>query len=114
MKYDHHFERVRLANDSESLVIRLPKDIELVETFLISDIQSGGRAYQWVMDKFDEVLNGTSEYSSIQGNICRLEIKNDYTKVVDTLNNDVETNNCTIETLELIELIKIWVAENNK
>ncbi len=114
MKYDYHFERVKLANGSESLVIRLGKHIELIETFLIADIQNGGRSYDWVMEKFNEVLDGTSENSSIQGNICRLEIKTDFTRVVDTLNNDVQTNHCIIETPELIKLIGIWVAENKR
>lgn len=117
MKYSYHFEEIKLANNSKSLVIRLEEEIKLVETFLIADIQDGASSYDWVTEKINLVLEGKSEFEEICGNICCLEISNTNTKVVDSLNPDESNNSCMIETSELRKLIDIWVAkyrEQNK
>ncbi len=95
-------------------MIRLEEPIKLIETFLFADIEDGTGSYDWVMEKIKLVLSMESEFEEICGNICCIEIKKKMTKVIDTLNPDESNNNCQIETLELKELIDIWVTEYKK
>jgi hypothetical protein len=102
MKYPYHVEYTKFG----SPVMRLPKEIELVETLLFSDIQ--GSSGEYFLSEIDRVLQGEIAYSEIAGNVCGIEIKRDFTRVIDTLADDGIGNACVIETKELRELIVIW------
>jgi hypothetical protein len=102
MKYPYHVEYTKFG----SPIVRLPKEIKLVETLLFSDVQGSGGGY--FLSEIDRVLQGEVPYSEIAGNVCGIEIKKDFTWVIDTLADDGIGNACVIETEELRELIVIW------
>ncbi|MBG9769912.1 MULTISPECIES: hypothetical protein [Bacillus] len=117
MKYNYKFDQVRFKNGSKSLVIILPERIQLVAEFLMSDVQ-GDPTFEY--EVIDKVLNGTSEYEELNGNVCGLEIKKDKTFIYDNLaeyaaedEDDpeayIKSRTCEIETRELRQLIEIWV-----
>jgi hypothetical protein len=86
--------------------MRLPKEIELVTTFLLNDVQRPIEGY--FLSAIDRVLQGEVPYSEAGGNVCRLEINKDFTRVIDTLAEDGKENECLIETEELRKLIVVW------
>ena len=102
MKYPYHVEYTKFGLP----IMRLPKEIKLVETLLFSDIQGSGGEY--FLSEIDRILQGKAAYSEIAGNVCGLEIKKDFTRVIDMLADDGIGKACVIETLELRELILIW------
>ncbi len=102
VKYPYRIEYTKYG----SPVMRLPRETELVTTFLFSDVQRNiGGYYLFAIDR---VLQGEVPYSEAGGNVYRLEIRKDLTRVVDTLADDETENACVIETWELRELIVIW------
>ena len=102
MKYSYSIEYTKYG----SPVLRLPKEIELVTAFLFSDVQRSTEGY--FLSAIDRVLQGEVSYEEAAGNVFRLEIKKDFTRVIDTLADDETKNECVIETEELRELIVIW------
>jgi len=108
MKYDYQFRTIDFGQFGKDLIIVLPKEIEIVTTFLNSDIQSDGRSFLNVIDK---VLSGQEEYQEFGGNVCILQISREKTKVLDGLADDGIGNCCEIETNELKELILLWLKE---
>lgn len=50
----------------------------------------------------------------VNSNICGLEIQNDTTTVLDNLAEDGKGEYCEIETMELVELIHIWLNKRKK
>lgn len=92
-------------------VMRLPQEIELVTTFLSCDVQ-GAPGEIFFLEHIDLVLQGKESYQEVGGNVCALEIRQDFTRVVDTL-ADEETS-CVIETEELRQLIEIWIEETKE
>jgi hypothetical protein len=102
MKYPYSIEYTKYG----SPVLRLPKEIELVTTCLFSDVQRSTEGY--FLSAIDRVLSGEAPYWEAAGNVCRFEIKKDFTRVIDTLADDETENECLIETEELRELIVIW------
>lgn len=50
----------------------------------------------------------------MNGNICGLEIRNDTTTVLDNLAEDGKGEYCEIETMELVELIHIWLNKRKE
>jgi len=108
MKYPYHIEYTKFGLP----VMRLPKKIKLVETLLFSDVQ--GSSGEYFLSEIDLVLQGKVPYSEIAGNVCGIEIKKDFTRVIDTLSVDGIGNTCAIETLELRELIMIWSKISQK
>jgi hypothetical protein len=103
MKYSYHVEYVQVGS-KRLPVIQLPKEIGLVTTFLFNDVQRSLEGYY--LSTIDSVLQDRLPSAEAAGNVCRLEIKKDFTRVVDTLADD--ENECMIETEELRELIVIW------
>lgn len=103
MKYPYRIEYTEYG----SPVMILPKGMELVSTFLFSDIQRGNKAYY--LPYIDRVLNDEVSSWAMTGNACRLEIKKDVTHIIDYLAVDDDPDNeYVIETPELRELIVIW------
>ncbi|GHO72403.1 hypothetical protein KSD_01740 [Ktedonobacter sp. SOSP1-85] len=104
MKYEYHFE----STPNGSLVMQLPAEISLVTTFLFSDVQwSNGEHY---LSRIDPVLEGKIPEWTETGNVCELEIRPDFTTILDILAEDDDPESeCVIETSELRELIVIWM-----
>ncbi|WP_410985387.1 hypothetical protein [Bacillus cereus] len=88
-----------------TLMIELPEKISLVADLLEDDIHSN-HGIQYL----DKVLNGELDFLEISGNSCNLEIKADYTKILHRFYEDGE-NTCEIETIELKNLMLVWLAE---
>lgn len=88
--------------------MRLPEEVGLVTTFLTGDVGRHGEGQY--LSAIDSVLQDKQPYSEAGGNAYRLEINKDFTRIINTLvdENDEEYEECTIETTELRELIKIW------
>lgn len=107
MKYPYSFEVL----NSSDLVMRLPQEIKLVETFLGIEVTSFG---DWILEEIHNVLNGEKNYVVVNGNICGLEIRNDTTTVLDNLAEDGKGEYCEIETMELVELIHIWLNKRKE
>lgn len=106
MKYTFEFNEISFNNGQKDLIINLQKEVELVATFLMSDVQ-GYPAY--AIEALENVLNGKSEYEELNGNVCGLEIRKEKTTVYDNLADDGMGNWCEIETCELRELVDIWI-----
>lgn len=107
MKYPYSFEVL----NSSDLVMRLPQEIKLVETFLGIEVSAFG---DWILEEIHSVLNGEKNYVVVNGNICDLEIRNDTTTVLDNLAEDGKGEYCEIETMELVELIHIWLNKRKE
>lgn len=105
MKYDFKFDEISFNNGQKDLIISMQKEVELVATFLMSDVQ-GYPAY--AVETLDKVLSGESEYEELNGNVCGLEIRKEKTTVYDNLADDGMGEWCEIETEELRELVDIW------
>ncbi|MBJ8008367.1 hypothetical protein BWGOE4_21260 [Bacillus mycoides] len=107
MKYPYSFEVL----NNRDLVMRLPQEIKLVETFLGVEVSA---FEDWILEEIHSVLNGEKNYGVVNGNICGLEIRNDTTTVLDNLAEDGKGEYCEIETMELVELIHIWLAKRKE
>ncbi|MEY8348280.1 hypothetical protein AALF16_08215 [Bacillus cereus] len=86
-------------------MIELPEKISLVADLLEDDIHSN-HGIQYL----DKVLNGELDFLEINGNSCNLEIRADYTKITNRYVDD-EENTCEIETIELKNLMLVWLVE---
>ncbi|EOP09758.1 hypothetical protein [Bacillus sp. WC2507] len=107
MKYPYSFEVL----NSRHLVMRLPQEIKLVETFLGIEVSAFG---DWILKEIQSVLNGEKNYVVVNGNIYGLEIRNDTTTVLDNLAEDGKGEYCEIETMDLVELIHIWLDKQKE
>ncbi len=58
-------------------VMVLPKGMEVVASFLVSDVQRGSDEYY--LARIDRVLNGEDQSWTVTGNSCRIEIQKDKT-----------------------------------
>ncbi|BCB37176.1 antitoxin [Bacillus cereus] len=107
MKYPYSFEVL----NSGDLVMRLPKEIKLVETFLGIEVAAFG---DWILEEIHSILNGEKNYVVVNGKIYGLEIQNDTTTILDNLAEDGKGEYCEIETMELVELIHIWLNKRKE
>ncbi|MFL0252542.1 hypothetical protein ACJDT4_19190 [Clostridium neuense] len=106
MKYNFRFEELNYKDGDKDIIIIMEDKIQLVSSFLMSDIQ--GSDPQYVFEAIDKVLNGESDYEELNGNVCGVEIHKDKTQIYDNLAEDGMGNWCEIETTELRELVEIW------
>lgn len=106
MKYNFRFEELNYNDGDKDIIIIMEDKIQLVSSFLMSDIQ--GSDPQYVFEAIDNVLNGESDYEELNGNVCGVEIHKDKTQIYDNLADDGMGNWCEIETTELRELVEIW------
>ncbi|CAM4224141.1 hypothetical protein BAMA_18775 [Bacillus manliponensis] len=107
MKYPYSFE---VLTNGE-LVMRLPQEIKLIETFLGVEVSAFG---DWILEEIHSVLNGKENYVVVNGNICGLKIRKDTTTVLDNLAEDGKGEFCEIETVELLHLIHIWLDKQKE
>ncbi|WP_244547953.1 hypothetical protein [Bacillus sp. 103mf] len=101
MKYSYEFWHHPFGG----LRIRLPNEISLVSDLLEDDIHS-----EHGLQYLNRVLNGEVSHLEIGGNSCDLKIQADYTKIVHRYYEEKE-NTCEIETIELKNLMLVWLAE---
>ncbi len=106
MKYPYYIE----YSEFGSPILRLPEEIGLVTAFLFSDVQ-GPLGKSIFLEEINRVLNGEIPSSELGGNMCVLEIKKDFTTIINTLTDDEDNpeNRCVIETEELKDLILTWL-----
>jgi antitoxin len=106
MKYPYYIE----YTESGFPILRLPEEIGLVTAFLISDIQGRLISQDFFLEEIDRVLKGEIPSSEVGGNMCILEIKKDFTTIINTLTDEEDNpeNRCVIETEELKNLILVW------
>ncbi len=105
MKYLYKFDEITFKSGRKKKIIIVEPKIRLVAEFLMSDIQGADATY--VFSAIDKVLNGESEYEELDGNVCGVEIRKDFTTIYDNISNDEDK--CVIETKELREFVEIWV-----
>ena len=106
MKYPYYVE----YSEFGSPILRLPEEIGLVTAFLFSDVQ-GPLGRSIFFEEIDRVLKEEILSSEVGGNMCVLEIKKDFTTIINTLTDDEDNpeNRCVIETEELKNLILAWL-----
>lgn len=107
MKYNNDFELTPLG----SLRIILPPEISVVATFLEDDVQGDDGTF-W-LSRINQVFEEDLDCVELGGNSCNLEIRKDITRVINEYLEE-EQNECLIETIELRNLIEVWVEESKK
>lgn len=95
------------------MTIDLPQELSMISEFLFCDIQSDthGRYY---LEKIGKVLYGAESNQLIEGNVYHLIIKRDITVLTNVLLENEPQNSCKIETMELKELILLWLNEKKR
>ncbi|MEY8350919.1 hypothetical protein AALF16_22065 [Bacillus cereus] len=91
-----------------SLVIRLPKDFDILEAFLNVEVSEFG---DWIAETIDKVLNGKSEDEKISANIFGADVRKDKTVIFNKYDEDEIEDPLEIETITLRNLIDIWLNE---
>lgn len=113
MKYPFRFRTIKIDETHKALTIDLPQELSMISEFLFCDIQNDthGRYY---LEKIDQVLYGTESSQLIEGNVYELIIKRDITVLTNVLLENEPQNSCKIETMELKELILLWLNEKKR
>src|SRR5689334_7890525 len=106
MKYPYHVEYTKYG----SPVMRLPEGMDLVTLFLFGDVQ-GPLGRRIFLEEIERVSRGEIPYSEVGGDSCALQIRKDWTTIIDMLPEDEEDlqNEYTIETEELKKLFLAWL-----
>ena len=102
MKYPYSV----ISGTNQRLIMLLPKEIELVTGFLLTEIRQPLERNNF-MQGINLVLQDKVSYWVVGGNVYKLEIRKDFTRVVDTLAEEETT--CIIETEELKQLMEVWI-----
>lgn len=88
------------------------KSKDLIAIYLITDVAIID--YKKVIIPYNRALSGRSNKEIISGDICRLEITKETTKIIDIYKEDEDKNYVEINTLELCNLIQIWCNKVNE
>lgn len=110
MKYDYKFDEITFKSGRKKKVIIVSPKIRLIADFLMSDIQGSDPTY--VFNAIDNVLSGKSNFEEIDGNVCGVEIRKDFTTIYDNLDDDSEE--CKIETIEFRKFVELWLENRDK
>ncbi len=102
MKYPYSI----ISGTNQRLIMLLPKEIELVTGFLLTEICQPLERNNF-MQGINLVLQDKVSHWVVGGNVYKLEIQKDFTRVVDTLAEEETT--CVIETEELKQLMEVWI-----
>lgn len=94
-----------------SLVIRLPKEFDILEAFLNVEVSKFG---DWIAEAIDTVLNETSDYEKISANIFGADVRKDKTVIFNKYDEDENEDPLEIETITLRNLIDIWLNEHKR
>lgn len=90
--------------------IKLPLEILLVE-LVFDDMESFNRPI--FFNSIQRVLDGKAEHEEVSGNMCNLDIHKDITIITAERVNSGMGYECQIETIEIKNLIELWVKVNN-
>ena len=101
---DYKFELLSTG----SLVIRLPKEFDILEAFLNVEVS------EWIAETVDKVLNEKSDYEKISANIFGADVRRDKTVIFNKYDEDEIEIPLEIETITLRNLIDIWLNEYTK
>ena len=104
MNYNYE---IRTEDDSEIFSMKLPENLKVVSSYLF-DIDKMG---EWVLEGIVEVLSGKSDSAERDGNFFGCQIRKNFAKIADLFEQGYW---CEIETIELKELVEIWIAEKRK
>lgn len=106
---DYKFELLSTG----SLVIRLPKEFDILEAFLNVEVSEFG---DWIAETVDKVLNEKSDYEKISANIFGADVRRDKTVICNKYDEDEDEIEIPleIETITLRNLIDIWLNEYTK
>ena len=96
---------MRIGNREELLIDFKDEHLQLLSTFLESDVQAFERM---IKTAFDKVISGASEYEEVNGNVCCAEISTNTTKIYDNLAENAMGNWCELDTKELCYIIEEW------
>ena len=102
------YRTIKIGTKEELLIDFKDEKLELLSTFLESDVQA---FEEFIKTAFDKVLSGESEYEEINGNVCCAEISSKTTKIYDNLAEDGMGNLCEVDTRELRNIIAEWCDE---
>ncbi|EOP57927.1 hypothetical protein IIW_00080 [Bacillus cereus VD136] len=91
-----------------SLVIRLPKEFDVLEAFLNVEVSEFG---DWIVEAIDKVLNEKSDYGKISANIFGADVRKDKTFICNKYDEDKMEAPLKIETVILRNIIDIWLNE---
>ncbi|PHE86301.1 hypothetical protein COF81_28365 [Bacillus pseudomycoides] len=94
-----------------SLVIRLPKEFDILEAFLNVEVSEFGN---WIAEAIDTVLNETSDYEKISANIFGADVRKDKTVIFNKYDEYENEDPLEIETITLRNLIDIWLNEHKR
>ncbi|WIY63531.1 hypothetical protein [Bacillus arachidis] len=89
-----------------SLMIRLPKEFDVLEAFLNVEVSEFG---DWIAETVDKVLNQKSDYEKISANIFSADVRKDITFIFNKYDEDEIEDSLEIETITLRNLIDIWL-----
>lgn len=104
---DYKFELLSTG----SLIIRLPKEFDILEAFLNVEVSEFG---DWIAETVDKVLNEKSDYEKISANILGADVRRDKTVIFNKYDEDEIEIPLEIETITLRNLIDIWLNEHTK
>ena len=96
---------IKIGTKEELLIDFKDERLELLSTFLESDVQAFEKLVKMV---FDKIISGASEYEELNGNVCCAEISPDTTKIYDNLAEDGMGDWCEVDTKELCYIIEEW------
>ncbi|EJV59572.1 hypothetical protein [Bacillus mycoides] len=104
---DYKFELLSTG----SLVIRLPKEFDILEAFLNVEVSEFG---DWIAETVDKVLSEKSDHEKISANIFGADVRKDKTLIFNKYDEDEIEIPLEIETITLRNLIDIWLNEHTK
>ena len=102
---------IKIGTKEELLIEFKDKNLELLSTFLESDVQAFEKLIKMV---FDKIISGASEYEEVNGNVCCAEISFNTTKIYDNLAEDGMGDRCEVDTKELRNIIEEWCDKVRK
>lgn len=100
----YSFREIVFENGDKELVIDFDDaDKEMLTVFLCTEVED---FEDRIINIIDKVINKESPYEKFVGNICRVEVNSDTTKISDIFDMNAP---CEIGTSELRNLIDIWL-----
>ena len=97
-----------IYDNGTHLVFKFGDGFQVLD-YVFEEMSDSGRPF--FKKYIERVLFGESDFEEIDKNMCGMEIKKDYTLIYPTHDLD-DSDEITIETKYLLELINIWVEEN--
>lgn len=104
------YKVIKLSNDNEILVIET-KD-KMLNTMLTTDLST-------LSPSFEKVISGQSDFEDVTGNVCRVQISKNLTKIYDTLSENEKYSEIPTEVIgklikEYEALLNSFMKVNNK